>query len=118
MLFLRATTMLLQPEALRAIAGTTYIGTNAKAKRELGYDPRSMEDGFKEMLEYEMKVRYLLVTHIAMPKNSFVLCESRDPYIIVLFGMGSFCLVAFDWPRVSTSPILMTCEMQVLNIKN
>ena len=54
-----ATIVLLQPEALRAIAGTTYIGTNAKAKRELGYNPRSMEDGFKEMLEYEMKVSSL-----------------------------------------------------------
>jgi hypothetical protein len=30
-------------EFLRVSAGITYIGSNAKARRELGYNPRSLE---------------------------------------------------------------------------
>ncbi len=43
-------------EGLRIIAGVTYIGTNAKAKRELGYDPRLLKEGLTETLQYEMKL--------------------------------------------------------------
>ena len=43
-------------EGLRIIAGVTYIGTNAKAKRELGYDPRPLKDGLTETLKHEMKL--------------------------------------------------------------
>lgn len=43
-------------EGLRVIAGVTYIGTNAKAKRELGYDPRSLKEGLTETLKNEMKL--------------------------------------------------------------
>lgn len=39
------------PESLRVMAGTTYIGSNEKAKKELGYAPRSLEEGLKETLE-------------------------------------------------------------------
>lgn len=42
-------------EALRVIAGVTYIGDNAKAKRELGYDPRPLEAGLPETLAYDMR---------------------------------------------------------------
>jgi nucleoside-diphosphate-sugar epimerase len=42
-------------EGLRVIAGTTYLGSNAKAKRELGFAPRPLEDGLRETLTYEMK---------------------------------------------------------------
>jgi nucleoside-diphosphate-sugar epimerase len=42
-------------EAMRASAGVTYIGDNAKAKRELGYDPRPLDAGLRETLAYEMK---------------------------------------------------------------
>ena len=42
-------------EAMRASAGVTYIGDNAKAKRELGYDPRPLEAGLRETLAHEMK---------------------------------------------------------------
>lgn len=42
-------------EALRSIAGTTYIGDNSKAKRELGYDPRPLEPGLRETLAYDMR---------------------------------------------------------------
>jgi nucleoside-diphosphate-sugar epimerase len=41
-------------EALRVQAGTTYLGDNSKAKKELGYNPRSLEEGLKQTLEYEL----------------------------------------------------------------
>ena len=37
-------------EGLRAIAGVTYIGSNARARRELGYEPRALEIGLRETL--------------------------------------------------------------------
>ncbi|MCX6315835.1 MAG: NAD-dependent epimerase/dehydratase family protein [Bacteroidetes bacterium] len=40
-------------EALRVQAGVTYLGNNSKARAELGYDPRPLEKGLKETLEYE-----------------------------------------------------------------
>ena len=42
-------------EGLRVIAGITYLGDNAKAKRELGYDPRPVSVGFVETIKHEMK---------------------------------------------------------------
>lgn len=42
-------------EALRVQAGVTYLGDNSKAKRELGYNPRSLQEGLKETLLYELK---------------------------------------------------------------
>lgn len=44
------------PEMLRILAGATYIATNAKARRELGYNPRSMELALRQTLEHEMKL--------------------------------------------------------------
>jgi dihydroflavonol-4-reductase len=41
-------------EYLRAGAGVTYIGDNAKARRELGYDPRPLKEGLAETLRHEM----------------------------------------------------------------
>ncbi len=38
----------------RIVAGTTYIGDNAKAKRELGFDPRPLRLGLAEALRWEM----------------------------------------------------------------
>ena len=43
-------------EGLRVLAGVTYIGSAAKAKRELGYDPRPLREGIRETLEHEMKL--------------------------------------------------------------
>lgn len=43
-------------ESLRVLAGTTYLGDNSKAKRELGYQPRSLEDGLTETLMHEMQL--------------------------------------------------------------
>ncbi len=42
-------------EGLRVIAGTTYLGSNKKAKNELGYNPRPMHEGFRETLHFIMK---------------------------------------------------------------
>jgi nucleoside-diphosphate-sugar epimerase len=38
-------------EALRVLAGVTYLGSNSKARRELGYEPRSLEQGFRSTLQ-------------------------------------------------------------------
>ena len=43
-------------EGLRIISGVTYIGDNSKAKRELGYSPRPMSDGWVETVRHEMKL--------------------------------------------------------------
>jgi nucleoside-diphosphate-sugar epimerase len=43
-------------EYLRVSAGVTYIGDNSKARRDLGYNPRSLEVGLRETLEYEMQL--------------------------------------------------------------
>jgi nucleoside-diphosphate-sugar epimerase len=40
-------------EFLRISAGVTYIGDNAKARRELGYAPRPLEEGLRETLAWE-----------------------------------------------------------------
>ena len=42
-------------EYLRVNAGSTYLGTNEKARRELGWAPRSLEDGLPETLAAEKR---------------------------------------------------------------
>jgi nucleoside-diphosphate-sugar epimerase len=37
-------------ELLRVAAGVTYLGDSSKARRELGFEPRSLRDGFREVL--------------------------------------------------------------------
>lgn len=37
-------------EALRVQAGVTYLGDNSKAKRELGYNPRPLQEGMAETI--------------------------------------------------------------------
>jgi nucleoside-diphosphate-sugar epimerase len=41
-------------EYLRINAGVTYLGDNAKARRELGYDPRPLDEGLPPTLLHEM----------------------------------------------------------------
>jgi len=41
-------------EYLRVSAGTTYMGDNAKARRDLGLTMRPLEEGLRETLRYEM----------------------------------------------------------------
>ena len=43
-------------ESLRVMAGSTYLGDNSKARRELGFRPRALPEGLKETLRYEMKL--------------------------------------------------------------
>jgi nucleoside-diphosphate-sugar epimerase len=43
-------------EGLRVTAGVTYLGDNARARRELGYAPRPLADGLAETLRHEMKL--------------------------------------------------------------
>lgn len=42
-------------EGLRVVAGVTYLGSNAKARRELGYNPRPLDVGLRDVLPYEMQ---------------------------------------------------------------
>ncbi len=42
-------------EYLRVAAGTTYIGSNAKARQALGWSPRPLADGLTETIHSEMK---------------------------------------------------------------
>ncbi|MDZ4769393.1 MAG: NAD-dependent epimerase/dehydratase family protein [Chloroflexota bacterium] len=44
------------PEMLRILSGVTYIASNAKARRELGYDPRPLKDALRETLAHEMRL--------------------------------------------------------------
>jgi nucleoside-diphosphate-sugar epimerase len=43
-------------EYLRMVAGVTYLGDNAKARRELGYAPRPLRQGLEETLEHEIEL--------------------------------------------------------------
>jgi nucleoside-diphosphate-sugar epimerase len=43
-------------EGLRVVAGVTYLGDNRKAQRELGFNPRPLEDGLRETLLQEMRL--------------------------------------------------------------
>jgi nucleoside-diphosphate-sugar epimerase len=42
-------------EAIRVVAGVTYQASNAKARRELGFDPRPLAAGLPETLRWEME---------------------------------------------------------------
>lgn len=46
----------LQPESLRVLAGTTYLGSNEKASRVLGFTARPLEEGLAQTLEYELRL--------------------------------------------------------------
>lgn len=43
------------PEYLRVAAGATYLGSSAKARRELGFETRPLHEGLRETLAYEMR---------------------------------------------------------------
>ncbi len=53
---LRAIAAVSRSERLRDLAGVTYLGSNAKARRELGFDPRPLEVGLRETLQHEMRL--------------------------------------------------------------
>jgi nucleoside-diphosphate-sugar epimerase len=62
---LRFLARLARSERLRVGAGVTYLGSNAKARRALGFDPRPLEAGLRETLAHEMRLLGL-----EPPKNS------------------------------------------------
>src|SRR6185436_16532395 len=41
-------------EALRVSAGSTYLGDNSRARNELGFQARPLEEGLRQTLRYEM----------------------------------------------------------------
>lgn len=43
-------------EGLRMLAGTTWIGSNDKARQELGFSPRTLEDGLRPTIEHELRL--------------------------------------------------------------
>jgi nucleoside-diphosphate-sugar epimerase len=47
---------LLSGETLRLLAGVTYLGSAAKAQRELGFSPRPLAEGLRHLVEHEMRV--------------------------------------------------------------
>lgn len=42
-------------ETLRLMAGTTWIGSNAKAEKELGFTARPLEEGLRHTIEHELR---------------------------------------------------------------
>jgi nucleoside-diphosphate-sugar epimerase len=53
--FLRFLAAITRSETLRVGAGVTYLGSNARAKRDLGLQHRSLEEGLRETLFAEMR---------------------------------------------------------------
>lgn len=47
----------LSPEYLRVLAGVTYLGSHEKAARELGLTWKPLEQGLRETIEHEMRLR-------------------------------------------------------------
>jgi hypothetical protein len=45
------------------MAGATYLGSSAKAEREIGFTARPLEEGWAETLKYEMA----LLAHAQSP---------------------------------------------------
>lgn len=43
------------PEGMRVTAGVTYTASDAKARRELGFSTRPIEEGMRETLAYELR---------------------------------------------------------------
>ena len=41
---------------LRVNAGVTYLGSSAKAERELGFRARPLEEGMRETVLHEMRL--------------------------------------------------------------
>ena len=44
----------LSPESLRILGGVTYLGSSARAQKELGWRPRPLRDGLAETLRHEI----------------------------------------------------------------
>jgi hypothetical protein len=42
-------------ETLRLMAGTSWIGSSAKAERELGFTVRPLDEGLRHTIEHELR---------------------------------------------------------------
>jgi nucleoside-diphosphate-sugar epimerase len=45
----------LSPESLRILGGVSYLGSSARARAELGWEPRLLKEGLTETLRHEMR---------------------------------------------------------------
>lgn len=45
----------LSPESLRVLGGVSYLGSSARARAELGWEPRPLKEGLTETLRHEMR---------------------------------------------------------------
>jgi dihydroflavonol-4-reductase len=45
-------------DRLRVAAGVTYLGSDAKARRELGFDPMPLEEGLPDAIEWLLRDRF------------------------------------------------------------
>ena len=45
----------LSPESLRILGGVSYLGSSARARAELGWEPRPLKEGLTETLRHEMR---------------------------------------------------------------
>jgi nucleoside-diphosphate-sugar epimerase len=57
-------------EYLRVGAGVSYLGDNAKARRDLGYDPRPLAEGLRDTLLYEMRQLGMPLPAAPTPQHS------------------------------------------------
>jgi nucleoside-diphosphate-sugar epimerase len=55
-------------ETLRVSAGATYLGSNEKAKKELGFAPRPLAEGLRETLAYEIETLALAMQALGLKK--------------------------------------------------
>jgi nucleoside-diphosphate-sugar epimerase len=46
----------LSSETLAVLAGATYLGASDKARRELGFAPRPLQEGLRHLVEHEMRL--------------------------------------------------------------
>ena len=51
----RTVATLVPAERVKVLAGVTYLGDDAKARKEWGWSPRSMEDGMRQTVAAEMR---------------------------------------------------------------
>ena len=79
-------------ETLRVAAGVTYLASSDKAKRELGFTVRPLEEGLRETLEHEMQILGMRETGSGMrkgPRETIGPATARDlPEILALLELS------------------------------
>src|SRR5262249_14293044 len=93
-------------ENLRINAGVTYIGDNTKARRELGYSPRSLKAGLAETLYHKMRFLSMPVppSGCTTHKDTRSVCGWKDvPSTILHLHQDRFKLPGAIWSPKSNS---------------